>query len=197
MVMEPTNSPVTLVLLDTWLQKVRKRVEKRIPNCCLYCTFHGCKVGLTQVGLPKTTHVFIISIQFTQLQLPLHSICFRFGNKVALEQPYNERCDCYSFSILMWQILAMMTPYEGYTISMFEKKVVHGGTRPKCDEKWPEVLSNLMRRGWGPLSQRPAMSEMSDCLRDEINRVSDSEVQDIIDISRKSEMSKHAKEFAA
>ena len=111
-------------------------------------------------------------------------------------KPYNERCDCYSFSILLWQILAMDTPFEGYTVTMFNKKVVEGGHRPKCDDKWPAAITETMKQGWGPLVQRPSMGDISDCLREEINRVSDDEVNEILDISRKSEMSLHATKYA-
>ena len=113
-----------------------------------------------------------------------------------MEKPYNERCDCYSFSILLWQILAMETPFDGYSVAMFNKKVVAGGARPKCDEKWPKVICDTMRKGWGPLAQRPSMGDIVDVLRSEINRVSDSEVNEILDISRKSEMSMHAAKYA-
>ena len=113
-----------------------------------------------------------------------------------MEKPYNERADCYSFAILLWQILEMETPFEGYTVSMFNKKVVAGGARPKCDEKWPKVINGMMHAGWGPLATRPSMGEISECLRDEINRVSDSEVNEILDISRKSEMSLHKQKYA-
>ena len=90
----------------------------------------------------------------------------------------------------------METPFDGYSVTMFTKKVVAGGHRPKCDEKWPKVLSDLMRQSWGPLANRPSMAEISDVLRAEINRVSDSEVNEILDISRKSEMSMHAAKYA-
>lgn len=117
------------------------------------------------------------------------------ATEVAQSKPYNERCDCYSFAILLWQILAMETPFEGYSVSMFNKKVVAGGARPKCDEKWPAAITAIMKKGWGPLAQRPSMGEMADCLKDEINRVSDNEVNEILDISRKSEMSMHAAKY--
>jgi len=116
--------------------------------------------------------------------------------EVAQEKPYNERCDCYSFSILLWQILQMDTPFEGYTVSMFNKRVVAGGARPKCPEKWPKFITDLLRKGWGPLAQRPSMTDISIALREEINRVSDNEVNEILDISRKSEMSMHAAKYA-
>jgi len=78
---------------------------------------------------------------------------------------------------------------------MFNKKVVTGGHRPKCNDKWPDVIGNIMKQGWGPLAQRPSMGDIADCIRDEINRVSDEEVNEILDISRKSEMSMHAAKY--
>ena len=93
-------------------------------------------------------------------------------------------------------MLEMVTPFDGYTVSMFNKKVVAAGHRPKCDEKWPEAITNLLKKGWGPLANRPSMSEMADVLKEEINRVSDTEVTEILDLSRKSEMSLHAAKYA-
>ena len=88
-------------------------------------------------------------------------------------------------------------PFEGYTVSMFNKKVVAGGARPKCEDKWPKVIVDTLRKGWGPLKDRPSMAELSDVIKDEISRVSDSEVNEILDVSRKSEMSLHKQKFAA
>jgi len=116
--------------------------------------------------------------------------------EVAQCKPYNERCDCYSFAILIWQILEMSTPFDGYTVAMFSKKVVEAGHRPKCDEKWPPAIHDLLKTGWGPLARRPSMTEMADILKNEINRVSDTEVFEIVDLSRKSEMSMHAAKYA-
>lgn len=128
--------------------------------------------------------------------IAFYSIFRYMAPEVAQGKPYNERCDCYSFAILLWQMLEMDTPFDGYTVSMFNKKVVAAGHRPRCDEKWPEAITNLMKQGWGPLAQRPSMGEMADVLKEEINRVSDNEVNEILDISRKSEMSMHAQKYS-
>jgi serine/threonine protein kinase len=112
------------------------------------------------------------------------------ATEVALEKPYNETCDVYSFSILLWQILKMELPFEGYTMSMFKRKVIEGGARPKNDPKWPEKIQDAMRRGWADdISHRPAMEDMAAVLRDEINRHSDEDVDEIMDASRKSYIS--------
>lgn len=111
--------------------------------------------------------------------------------EVALGKPYNETADVYSFCVLMWQILKLETPFEGYTLSMFDKKIVRGGVRPKIDPKWPSELGAIMKRGFGDMKDRPSMDDVCGTLREEIVKNTNEEIDDIIDASRKSEMSLH------
>lgn len=114
------------------------------------------------------------------------------ATEVALNQPYNELCDVFSFCILLWQLLKIETPFDGYTMSMFKKQVIAAGSRPKVDPKWPAELCDMMRRGWGPsLKDRPSMEDISLALREEISKNTDEEVDEIMDASRKSELSLH------
>jgi Protein tyrosine and serine/threonine kinase len=110
---------------------------------------------------------------------------------VALNKPYNETCDVYSFCILLWQILKAETPFDGYTMKMLTKKVTVEGVRPKPDDKaWPTELCNMLRLGWhADIAQRPGMETISDTLRDIVNKYSDEEINEIMDASRKSELS--------
>lgn len=107
---------------------------------------------------------------------------------MALHKPYNENADVYSFSILTWQILALDTPFDGYNMRMFRSRVVEGGTRPKCDPKWPVEVTSSLKSGWGDPRQRPSMEDMCATLREEVSRNTDGEVEDLIDASRKSVM---------
>lgn len=111
--------------------------------------------------------------------------------EVALEKPYDERVDVYSFCILLWQMLQLETPFEGYSMSMFNKKVVQGGFRPKCEPKWPAAIIDLLHRAWGDASKRPSMSDVASTLRNEISEHTDlsDSGRDILDASRKSEAS--------
>ncbi|GAX13043.1 hypothetical protein FisN_2Hh525 [Fistulifera solaris] len=111
--------------------------------------------------------------------------------EIALHKPYNENVDVYSFCILMWQMFKMETPFEGYNMGMFQKKVVAGGARPAPDSKWPPEINNMLRRGWGDAKQRPSMEGVCEVLRNEISQNSDEEINEILDASRKSEMSLH------
>jgi len=88
----------------------------------------------------------------------------------------------------------METPFDGYTLKMFEKKIVRGNCRPMCDPKWPKTITDLMRSCWSPdIKTRPSMEEVAGILRDEISDKCDDEINDLMDASRKSEMSLHNK----
>jgi serine/threonine protein kinase len=114
------------------------------------------------------------------------------ATEVSLGQPYNESCDVYSFCILLWQILKLETPFDGYTMNMFNKKVVQKGSRPMCDPKWPDEITEMLRLGWGSIiKSRPSMEDICSTLRDEIQSKTDEEVDEIMDASRKSELSLH------
>lgn len=111
--------------------------------------------------------------------------------EVALGKPYNSTCDVYSFSIMMWQMLKAETPYELYTsVKSFRIKVVEGGVRPKPDDKWPKDIKDLLRDSWSPdIHRRPKMDEVCETIRAAINRDTDEEMEEIIDASRRSEIS--------
>lgn len=111
--------------------------------------------------------------------------------EVFLGKSYNESVDVYSFSILMWQILKLQTPFEGYTLSMMAKKVVSGGTRPKCDPKWSQQIRGLIQSGWGAPKNRPTMEEVIEVLRWEMNRYTTTKRSSFndLDASRKSDAS--------
>lgn len=109
--------------------------------------------------------------------------------QVALGKPYNELCDVYSFCVLLWQMLELSTPFEGYSMSMFSKQVVHGGARPMVSDKLSPAMQQMMRSGFGDISKRNTMAEVCETLRLELSRHSDNEIQEFTDTSRKGDAS--------
>jgi Protein tyrosine and serine/threonine kinase len=85
--------------------------------------------------------------------------------EVALGKPYNESVDVYSYSLLLWQILKLATPYNGFNSSQLKKGVYQGNVRPKMDLTWPRRIRTTMKFGWGGPSDRPSMAEMALILR--------------------------------
>lgn len=111
------------------------------------------------------------------------------ATEVALNKPYNQSADIYSFGIILWQICELETPFKSYDMVQFRKKVVNGGTRPKMNKKWPASLCVLLARCWTTdLEQRPSSEETMDIIRKEILGAGNSNDLDL-DISNRTEKS--------
>jgi serine/threonine protein kinase len=89
--------------------------------------------------------------------------------EVGMEKNYNESCDTYSFAILLWEIMALQTPYSGYTKSKLEDSVwQEPHVRPEVDGSWPVPIKLLLKRAWGPdIKGRSSMESISTILRKE------------------------------
>ena len=76
--------------------------------------------------------------------------------EVAKEEPYNESVDVYSFSILLWQICSLKTPFADFIVKTHYESVIQGDVRPDINSNWPTLLSTLMTKGWSvDIAERP------------------------------------------
>jgi serine/threonine protein kinase len=90
--------------------------------------------------------------------------------EVGLQQPYNLKADVYSWSMLMWYILALEPPMGMYSQKMFIERVFSKGYRPAIKETWPEELSDLMRSCWSEhIDERPSFKEVMKVLKAELS----------------------------
>jgi serine/threonine protein kinase len=106
--------------------------------------------------------------------------------EVALNLPYDLRADSYSFGILLWQILALATPFSGYSCRMHAQYVVRQGYRPKIDKSWPMSWSKLMSTCWsGDLRDRPGFDEIFKILEEELDCMIHSDVDHLVIKPRK------------
>jgi len=87
--------------------------------------------------------------------------------EVGNEQDYNEKCDAYSFAVLLWEMIALKTPYEVYTMTKLRTTVWNGEQkRPYINPEWPEPLQSLLKRSWHQIIfVRPSFSEITEILR--------------------------------
>jgi serine/threonine protein kinase len=90
--------------------------------------------------------------------------------EVALEKPYNEKCDVYSFAVLFWEMYCMKTPFGAIqNCSIFMQMVVNDNYRPELSKVWPESMKEMVRRSWDKdWQKRPSMSEINSILKKEI-----------------------------
>jgi len=78
-------------------------------------------------------------------------------------EPYNEKCDVYSFGIICWEILTRETLYPGLNHLAVAYKVMMEDMRPEIPAECPDHLSTIMRKCWASnQSERPQFKELLD-----------------------------------
>jgi serine/threonine protein kinase len=81
--------------------------------------------------------------------------------EVGLGKPYNLKADVYSWSMIMWYLMALEPPFGLYTNEMMKDRIMVRGSRPAVYDKWPSDLAALMKRCWdADISERPEFSEI-------------------------------------
>lgn len=85
--------------------------------------------------------------------------------EVIRKDPYNLKADVFSFSILLWEIMALSKPYDGLLGPQVKESVSLFGERPSVPRSWPVSIRKLLRRGWAEsISNRPDMSSVLETL---------------------------------
>ncbi|KAK3741813.1 hypothetical protein QZH41_010450, partial [Actinostola sp. cb2023] len=76
---------------------------------------------------------------------------------------YTEKCDVYSFGIILWEMITRRRPFEDMAGSPAFRIMwaVHGGQRPPLIKNIPKPIENLMTSCWGKDPQRrPSFSQI-------------------------------------
>ncbi|KAF6157365.1 hypothetical protein GIB67_004303 [Kingdonia uniflora] len=75
--------------------------------------------------------------------------------------PYNRKCDVYSFGICLWEIYCCDMPYPDLSFSEVTSAVVRQNLRPDIPRCCPSSLANVMKRCWDANpDKRPEMDEV-------------------------------------
>ena len=89
--------------------------------------------------------------------------------EVCLGQPYELSCDAYSFSMLLWHMLALEPPFAMYSEKRVIERVQKKGKRPEVFKKWPRDIGNMLRLAWGEDTyERPSFVEIVSILKQEV-----------------------------
>lgn len=85
--------------------------------------------------------------------------------EVALGQPYNLRADVYSFTVLLWEMLALRRIFNMSSQEHMQHVIV-GGYRPPISNSFSPMVCQLIGTGWSPSPQeRPSMQEVQRMLK--------------------------------
>lgn len=87
---------------------------------------------------------------------------------------YDTKCDVFSFSILLWEILSLNVAYKGYSRREFLQRVVRDGERMTIRRSWPTLTKVAIRESWDHNPQsRPDMKQIAAMLRDDLDNMSE------------------------
>ncbi|XP_010695489.2 serine/threonine-protein kinase STY13 isoform X2 [Beta vulgaris subsp. vulgaris] len=76
-------------------------------------------------------------------------------------QPYDHKCDVYSYGICLWEIYCCAMPYAELSFSEVSSAVVARNLRPQIPKCCPNPLANIMKRCWDASPEkRPEMDEV-------------------------------------
>lgn len=75
--------------------------------------------------------------------------------------PYNRKCDVYSFGICLWEIYCCDRPYADLSYTEAASAIVHQDLRPEIPRCCPSPMANIMQRCWDANpAERPHMEEV-------------------------------------
>jgi len=77
---------------------------------------------------------------------------------------YSEKCDVFSWAIILWEVLTRRKPFDELGGPAFRIMwAVHSGTRPSLIKNCPFPIEFLMTRCWSPVPEkRPSMDQIVD-----------------------------------
>ncbi|OWR51860.1 mitogen-activated protein kinase kinase kinase 7 [Danaus plexippus plexippus] len=79
---------------------------------------------------------------------------------------YTEKCDVFSWGIILWEVLSRRKPFEEGGSAFRIMWAVHTGQRPNLIEGCPEPIEQLMTQCWHKIpAERPSMAKVVEIMK--------------------------------
>ena len=90
--------------------------------------------------------------------------------EVVNSEHYGLKADVFSFCMLLFEIMALVKPFDKLTGKEVKEEVAVLGRRPTIDKKWPAGIQKVLRRGFSEIQEiRPNMDDIQDALEDVVD----------------------------
>jgi len=107
-------------------------------------------------------------------------------------EPYNQKADTYSLSLVMWECLSLVRPFAHHSKSYHREMVLEGDERPPLEDFWPYGIKLLLQRSWSTdIFQRPDMNSFLSIINEEIEALKSNYSSEFV--NRRSSMEKQKK----
>ena len=125
----------------------KKEVEHRdlkADNCLLD---GNMRVKLADFGLSKSKIIFT-TFTGPSSQTGLSGTVTHMAPELLLQKLFTEKCDVYSFGIVMWEVLSRAVPFAGLPQEQITARVISEKRPSPIPEDSPSQLVTLMERCW-------------------------------------------------
>jgi serine/threonine protein kinase len=103
---------------------------------------------------------------------------------------YNEKADVYSFTLVLWEMLALEQPYKRVfrksqtdQAQQHMKRVCCDGQRPPLKHFWSAAIREIFKHGWaGSVHERYGIEKIQNMLRTEILHLRNGDMSGISDL---------------
>jgi len=126
-------------------------------------------------------HVKLVDFGIGRLTPPGHSITMTSGigtplwmsPEVMIAARYDTSCDCYSFALVAYEIVAKRLPYPpSLTFEQLKQFVVHERRRPSIDSNCPDMIKDVLSKCWSHITtERYTMAQVASKLYEEISQL--------------------------
>lgn len=87
--------------------------------------------------------------------------------EVVNSKPYGLKADVFSFCMLLYEIMALVKPFDKLSGKEVKEEVAVLGRRPVIEKSWPSCIQRLLRHGFSEAPEiRPSMEDIQDTLED-------------------------------
>lgn len=109
--------------------------------------------------------------------------------EVGMDQPYNESCDVYSLSMVLWEMFTLRQVFDKYTNETNLIKAIYNPPykRPLIKNTWPTPIQVLLHKSWHPMAElRPTMKSVAECLKVQLMERQDWNTDELDHLRRRS-----------
>jgi serine/threonine protein kinase len=98
--------------------------------------------------------------------------------EVVLKTPYNEKCDVFSFAILLYEIISLKPAFPFAQKGRdFMDKVVKGRMRPRIKRSWPPLTKQVLQQAWSASQEeRPSMETICTLIQKDLEALKGADI---------------------
>ena len=162
------------IIKDKWMDKLRKLyyIIKGIDNIhqqkLIHCDIHHGNIlfeqkylSISDLGLCKPVENF----QFSKKD-DIYGVLPFVAPEILRGKPYSLASDIYSFSMIMWEFISGIPPFDDRKHDLYFALDICKGKRPEIIENTSQCYIELMKKCWNEnLLKRPNALEIKNIIR--------------------------------